>query len=231
MKKIIALAVMLVAGVAAFADESETNWEKSIGLSTGITFSNTKFTLDSASGDMKSKVGGLSVDFANADIRSVYKNNISVMAEFACGHLFAPTLDVDGTDMAAKLDGASGTHMNLFAGIGYRFKLSDRFSLTPSFVLGFDHTSVDGRQKDDDNQGISFNSMEYSFGANVYSEFRLSEKWSLFFSATGTLNFMGTYRYEEYTENKYDFTSTYQKNDTGFGGFAVSPKIGVSFRY
>ena len=42
---------------------------------------------------------------------------------------------------------------------------------------------------------------------------------------------MGDYKYEEYTENKYDFTSTYQKNDTGFGGFAVSPKIGVSFRY
>ena len=231
MKKNVFSIFLLASLLAGGAYASEGDADKSVGLSFGASFCKTNFTMGSADGDKDSEVKGVSLDIATLDMRYVNNgNNIAVLAGFGSGILFSPKVAVGSESVSDALDGSTGTYMNLFAGIGYKFKLSERFSITPGIVVGFEYTSIDERRKDDDYKGVEAKFFEEQIGADIHADFLINEKWSVFLAATGKFKFMGWYRYNKYTENSYDFESTYQKGDTDLG-FSISPKIGLSYHY
>ena len=228
MKKIfttLILASLLLCGIFA----EKYNWDGAIGISFGASVCKTNFTLSGADKNYESELKGVSFDFANLDMRYVNKsNNIALLVGFGSGLFFSPSIAVGDNNITDLLDGAIGNYTSFFAGLGYNFKLSNRFSITPSFVVGFEYVSIDERRKDDRTRGVEAKFMEEQVGADIHADFRINDKWSVFLAAAGKFKFMGTYRYSDYTEKSYDFESTYQKDDTKIG-FAISPRIGISY--
>ncbi len=231
MKKML-LSLLFCAASAASVFAGEEDWDKSLGFGMGASFFKSGFEYESDSGKkLDGEIKGFTYDFANVEVRLANKNNnFSFLAGFSAGLLF-PTLNLDGECVSDKLDDPFGLRFGFELGFGYRFACTEKLSVTPSLVLGTQFLRTGERYSSDSDKGVSVATGELSLGLDLLVDYRLSEKWSVFFATTAGVNLFGYCKYEDYTEYAHYFSVDYRECDTDFGGLYVSPRIGLSFHY
>lgn len=227
MKKIIA---MVIAAVVSFGAFAERNVETSLSIGLGASITQSKFSVDEASGSSDVKFNSVNFSLLPVELRGVYDNNFAVMLGFETDILCSDTLKYNGKKIEGLTD-ESGNSFDLLAGFGYRFLNTEKFSFIASAVTGFKWGQFSAEYKNSSKESLELTQHSIALGLDLFGEFKLNQKWSIYAAVTGYANLLETHNFSNVTDNGY-FDDVKRYIDTeAFSGFTIKPRIGVSYRF